>query len=440
MKTKYRGAGKTCKTCLACMTLVAGITSVCACSSNQNLNQIQPDSNQAEQAQENFGEDAGSSSKLGGGAGSVSSSGSGAGTGSESSANAGGSSAGRSTQLISGEGAQGFAFWSQGKLSVTDDSGQNLMFEIDPETWRTRTWANLEVDGGLAASGGLRSEWMSASGQVSAGSLLSDNAEINKIAALDLNAAAMKADDFSAGAVKANGIEASNSVFEKAVANVAQMASLTSSYATLDEAGVGFLAANGANVSSLAANNAALDNLEASLANISSLNANSVSAAQAEANAVNANSITSSNLNSKQAEFNEVSAANVTGGTSSFASANANSISAKSVQADSIGGVLSGFKVDSSSAGIAAFNAVDASGVGKASVATISVDANVDAVMVTPFSQGDSFQCTYEVENLGEGRWHIVRKFPQSELDKMSQGTFEPITERYVCWLAIDFG
>ncbi len=432
MKTKYPNARKTCKTCLACMTLVAGITSVCACSSNQDLNQIQPNSNHAEQTQEDFQESSGVSSKLGGGSGngSGSTAASSTGSGAGSAANVDGASTDRPTQLISGEGAEGFAFWSQGKLSVTDGSGKNLMFEIDPVTWRTRTWANFEVDGGLAASGGMRSEWMAASGQVSAGSLLSSNAEIDKIAALDL----------SASAVKTDGIEASSSIFEKAVANVAQMATLSSSYATLEEAGVGFLAASGANVTSLAANNAALDNLEASLASVSSLVASSASVAQVKTDTLNAGNITSDSLNSKQGEFSDVSTANITGGTSSFASMNANSVSTKSIQADSIGGTLSGFKVDSSTAGIASFTPVDASGVGKASVATISVNPSVDAVMVTPFSQGDSFQCTYEVKNLGDGRWNIVRKFPQSELDKMSQGIFEPIDERYVCWLAVDFG
>lgn len=428
MKTGYRSAGRT---CLACMTLVAGITSVCACSSNQSPTDFQPDSNQAQQSSTDVQEGGGQSVKPSGGDRSE------FGGDSANGAEREGFDSGRNseTSLVAGAGSQGFALWSQGKLSVTDSSGANLLFEIDPSKWRTRTWANLEVDGEVAASGGLRSEWMAASDLVRAGSLLSDEAEIERLAASDISSAAMRADDLEASAVRADGIEASSSVFERAMAKVAELASLSSGYAAFDEAGVGYLAAGDANVSSLSAVDAVLKILAAGTASISSLDAGSASVGSLGATTMSAGS-----LDSRQAEFGRVTTGSMSSGTSSFGSVSADTVSTGSLRADSVSGMLDGFRVDAGSAGIAAFPPVGSDGTGSLSTATITVGPNVDAVLVTPFAQGDRFQCTYEVEDLGDGKWRIVRRFAQSELDKMAEGSFAPIGERYACWLAIDFG
>ena len=430
MKTRYRNAGRT---CLACMTLLAGIASVSSCSVKPNPNESLTDSNRVEQSPEDFQESGGDGGAGIGGATAGAGSANGTGSGQ-------GGSQSQLTSLVADAGSDGFALWSQGKLSVTDGTGSNLLFEIDPTAWRTRTWANLEIDGALAASGGVRSEWMATSGSVRAGSLLSGDAEIDHVLASDLSTEALNADDLQASAVKATGLEADSSVFGKTIAEVAQAASLSSDYAVLSEAGVGYLAAEDVSAASISAVASVLRIVDAVTANVENLNANSASIGSLSAGSVDAGSVGSSNLSAQRGEFGSLSSGSMAAGTSTFGSVSAESASLDSLSAGSIAGALDGFRVDSSSAGIAAFASVGADGDGSAYAATITTDPGVDALMVTPLYQGDQFQVTYEVENLGEGTWRIIRRFPQEQLEEMSQGTFAPIGERYACWLAVDFG
>lgn len=58
----------------------------------------------------------------------------------------------QTSALVTSE-EDGFALWSKGRLSVTDASGENLIFEIDPSQGASGLWSNLGVQGDLTVTG-----------------------------------------------------------------------------------------------------------------------------------------------------------------------------------------------------------------------------------------------------------------------------------------------
>ena len=100
-------------------------------------------------------------------------------------------------------------------------------------------------------------------------------------------------------------------------------------------------------------------------------------------------------------------------------------IHADAVTATRLEGQLSSGNPGSGFAGIVAFPAF------------AETDPRVDGIVVTPSARGGC-PCSWEVEELGKGRWAISRRVSPEALRMIGDGELEPPGETEVYWLAFD--
>lgn len=276
----------------------------------------------------------------------------------------------------------------------------------------------------------------------SVGNAVAEAASIGTVSAEDISAVSIIASD----AIGASSIAAADGGFDELTSSSASMAELAAGnleaeYGAFWRLAADVLDAGCVFAADVEADDGIFDGLEADEATIEALSAGSIDATgsiaadSAEAGSLSADTLDADSIDVGSAEVWTLVAKSV-----ECASFEAESVDAGSVTADSIQGTLDGLSVGVSSAGIATFAAVDSDGDGLDGSVIISADSDADALLVTPVSYGDEFQCTYEVADLGDGAWRIDRKLPESVWESLEDGTFEGLGERCVYWLAIDFG
>lgn len=315
------------------------------------------------------------------------------------------SSSSSSIEALVAEAVNDFAIWSRGRLAVsTGDEDDDLMFEVDPETGKTRAWGSLEVDGSALFTGNVRSGSLSTLGRVSAGSLLADDISVAEAEFLALstdwlessyvitnivNSSSLKADELSASDVQTDRIQAGSIAANGAKIESLGVSNLVTTAIESTDASLGLLKAELAALDSLNASNASIADIYASSlavfdigsknasinilnvldADISSLASSIIQSSQLLTDTLATISLSAKNISGQNLEITDsISAESISADTINTDTISADAISADvveaaiatiagtlktySLEAQSITGTLSTVAVDSSSAGI----------------------------------------------------------------------------------------
>ena len=384
--------------------------------------------------------------------------------------------------------SEGFALWVRGRLALSSGTGSDeLLFEVDPASGRTRMWTSVAVDGAVTVAGDLAVRGIASSGTVSARAFEAARAALESVQANTVESERVLADVVEAGSVEGNTVAAHQMVMEALAARSAEVADLVSGKLEAREVHAGTLASETLTASSgrldvLEALSATIANMAATSMSAQSLTGEAVEAADVRANHVGVNSVEAGALHAGElsgealdvanaavrdlvsetaridelacrlAECSSISVENLGATAIEAASARiasleadevqanrvntaeleADEVSAGSVTADRLAGTLAVVHPGPGFAGVVVFPAIDAPEAGTVTTCEIEVDSRVDGMVVTPSVQ-DGCPCFWEVEEVGEGRWAISRTFAPGVEPA-------PVGETEVYWLAFDLG
>ena len=389
--------------------------------------------------------------------------------------------------------SEGFALWVRGRLALSSGTGSDeLVFEVDPETGRTRAWTSVAVDGAVTVAGDLAARGATVSGTLHAHALEAANAALDSVQAGSVESGQLLADEVEAGSVEGNVVAARQMMAEAIAVRSAEAADLVAGKLEARDVHAGALdagsvSASSARVDALEALRASIADLVATAVSVQSLSGESVEAvdvhadriggASVEAGGLQADSLSCGVLDASSAVLGELSSgvaridelasrvissssatiddaaiAVLEASSADVASLGADEVRAGSVKADALDvgdihadavtatrleGQLSSVNPGSGFAGIVAFPAFAADGAGAIAICEVETDPRVDGIVVTPSARGGC-PCSWEVEELGKGRWAISRRVSPEALRMIGDGELEPPGETEVYWLAFD--
>ena len=389
--------------------------------------------------------------------------------------------------------SEGFALWVRGRLALSSGTGSDeLVFEVDPATGRTRAWTSLAVDGAVTVAGDLAARGAAVSGTLRAHTLEATRAALDSVLAGSVESGQLLADEVEAGSVEGNVITARQMMAEAIAVRSADAAELVAGKleardAHVDALDAGSLSASSGRVDALESLRASIADLVATAMSVQSLSGEAVAAADVhadriggasvEAAVLQADALSCGALDASSAVLGEVSAgvaridelacrviscssaaiddaaiAVLEASSVDIASLEADEIQAGNVKVDALdaGDIrsdavtatrleaqLSSVRPGAGFAGIAVFPAFTDEDVGVAIVCEIETDPRVDGLVVTPSSRGGC-PCSWEVEELGKGRWAITRMVSPEAVRMIEYGELESPGETEVYWLAFD--
>lgn len=427
---------------LACISLISG------CSAQSDPNQSQTESEQNSNAQE----------------GEYSTSGKG---GSSSGA---GSGASEGTSVVAVD-LDGFAVWSRGRLAVSSGGDDDkLLFEVDPETGRTRAWTSLEVDGSVIVAGTVMAESLSSLGSVIARDLSATSADIGEIEAdrarvvtvegdsadfdsisvaeavlAALNSRSASISELQSSRVDAGQIDAGSASLTTVASDLAELGTLSSRSASLGSVYATHLNAMGIDAAGLSADSAEFGSLYAAdgsleRASVGELTSGSISSNRAD---IVTAAVSTLDVESLKADILSVGIASISSLTAG--SLQVGSLNAETLQAGLIDGTLSALEVSAEHGGVVAIPEVaiptttdDGSGSFLVSTITVSVPGDTDFVIACGASAPNGYTCMISAYALSGNEWCLTASFPASEVERMLNNGLQVTPAVEVSWLAVD--
>ncbi|MGI6217755.1 MAG: hypothetical protein ACOYIK_09110 [Coriobacteriales bacterium] len=378
----------------------------------------------------------------------------------------------------------GFAVWARGKLSVsTGESSDDLVFEVDPNTDRTRAWTNVEVDGNAVVSGNVRSSSISTLGGVEAGVIDAATArlgdvETDNVEAESLSASDVRAESASAGKVSADEASLGKGEIAELVSGNAKLGTTIASSITSEDLTSGSVDAaklvseNVESGSALFGTLSVSDSLFGNSVVFGDVNAGSIESGPVSADSISAGEVSASNVEIASLKAGESAVASIVGDTASFVSVSSEKADISVMSCDSINGGTAGFEkveagdidaqtaevdsmevtnltaksagvrldtlcIGSQNAGLEVFDGTGEYGSNANCSVTVAVPTGTDFIIVTPTSVSSRYVCSWEVADNGDGTWSISRRFSERDLEEMHQMQDEAMGECAVYWMAV---